>query len=372
MGKPTDGQESLFLFANQTGGELIQNGNDLVGAMRRINEQTSMTYVLSFRPTVLLGDGKFHRLKVKVARKGTRISARAGYYEARGFHTLSPLERSLAAADVINAGRPAGDIAIRTLAVVFDDAALARVPILVQIPGNQLSQADTAEKLQLGIYVYVTDDQGSLADYFSRSISLDLARQREKLASGDFRYYGICHLLPGRYRVRAYVRDENTGRYGFTTTSLEVPEVGGLGLRALPPLFVSDGGKGMDVRDAVASGADASDPFVVQGTPFVPRVDPALAPGTGARLCLMVYRPGAVPGSPFSIDAEIVDGGGRNRGPARVALIGRSQPDRGGPEKLLLDFTAGNLPPGDYSIRITVRDTGPDRASSSEARFTVS
>lgn len=373
MGQATDGAEALFLFANQTGGEVIRSGNDLSSSLQRINEKTSVTYVLSFAPTVRLGEGRFHRLKVKVRRRGARVSARAGYYEARGFHALTPLERSLAAADVINSGRPGGDISIRALAVAFDDAALARVPILIQIPGKDLSGGDAAQTLQMGIYVYVTDEQGSLADYFSRTISLDLARQGGALASGDFRYYGICHLLPGRYRVRAYVRDEKTGRYGFTTASLEVPESGGDQLRALPPMFMSDGGRGMNVRDTASPSSDAGEPFEVQGTPFVPRVDPSIAPGVGSRVCLMVYRPGAVPGSPFSIDAEIVDAGGRNRGPARVALIGRSHPDRGGLEKVLLDFTAGNLPPGDYSLRITVRDTGlHDQSSSSEARFTVS
>jgi VWFA-related protein len=373
MGQATEGQESLFLFANETGGEVIRSGNDLSSSLARINEKTSVTYVLSFSPTVQLGDGKFHRLKVKVRRKGARVSARAGYYEARGFHTLTPLERSLAAADVINSGRPGGDIPIRALAVAFDDAALARVPVLVQIPGKQLSEGDTAEKLQMGIYVYVTDEQGSLADYFSRNISFDMAKEGGRLASGDFRYYGICHLLPGRYRIRAYVRDENTGRYGFTTSPLEVPEAGGARMRALPPLFVSDGGRGMNVRDAALASSNATEPFEVQGTPFVPRVDPSLVNGVGSRVCLMVYRPGAAPGSSFSIDAEIVDAGGRKRAPARVALIGKSRRDSGGLEKVLLDFNAGDLPPGDYSLRITVRDAGlHDQSSSSEARFTVS
>jgi len=373
MGQRTDGQESLFLFAHETGGDLIQNGNDLVGALRRIHEKTSVTYVLSFQPTVQLGDGRFHRLKVRLRRRSARVSARAGYYEAKGFHALTPLERSLSAADVINSGRPGGDIPIQAFAVAFDDAALSRVPILVQIPGKGLSGSDPGEKLRMGIYVYVTNEQGSLADYFSRTISFDLAREGERLASGDFRYYGICHLLPGRYRVRAYVRDENTGRYGFTVSSLVVPEAGGARMRALPPMFVSDGGRGMNVRDAELASSPVADPFEVQGTPFVPRVAPSLVAGIGSRVCLMVYRPGAVPGSSFSIDAEIVDAGGRKRAPAAMALIGKARRDSGGLEKVLLDFKAGDLPPGDYSLRITVRDVGPqDQSSSSEARFTVS
>jgi len=375
MGSPTEGQESLYLFAHETGGELIQNGNDLVGALRRVNEQTSVTYVLSFRPSLRLGEGQFHRLKVRTRRKGSRVSARAGYYEARGFHTLTPLERSLAAADVINGGRPKGEIPIRALAVPFADAGIARVPIVIQIPGDRLAGLSDAKNLRLGLYVYVTDDQGTLADYFSRSVSFDLARQGGQLSSGDFRYYAFCRLLPGRYVLRAYVRDEESGRYGFTTAALEIPDFVGSKLQTLPPLFVSDGGHGLNLRDqsSPSVGADAGDPFEVGGVPFVPRLNPAIAVGSDARVCLMIYREGANTATPFAIDAQILDANGRPRGPASVSLIGKSSPGPGGLLKLLLDFSAGNLPPGDYSLKVTIRDSREDNLqSSSEALFTVS
>ena len=376
MGEQTDGKETLFLFSHETGGELIQNGNDLVGALRRVGEQTSVTYVLSFRPTLQLGDGKFHTLRVRVRHKHARVSARSGYYEARGFHSLTPLERSLAAADVINAGVSRGDIPVRTLAVVFPDEHIARVPILVQVPGDRLPTRDAGGRLDLGVYVYVTDEQGTLADYFSKNLSFDLAKQGDQLASGDFRYYQVCHLLPGKYRVRTYVQEQKSGRFGFTTTALVVPEPGEDRLRALPPMFVSDSARGVNLREPVPAGTteDAGDPFEVQGVPFVPRVVPALSAGGEAKVCLMVYRPGASPDAPFAIDAEIVDATGRSRGPARVSLIGRSNPDRDGLQRLLLDFSAGTLPPGEYSLRITIRDRGGPSLlmSSSEAQFTVS
>jgi VWFA-related protein len=374
LGEHGDGEETLFLFAHETGGELIQNGNDLVGALRRINEKTSVTYVLSFRPTVKLGEGKFHRLKVNVRRKGARVSARAGYYEARGFQAMTPLERSLAAADVINGGRPKGEIPVDTLAVPLPDSGFARVPVVIQIPGRELAAPASADKLHLGIYVYVTDEQGALADFFTRSVSLDLARNRGQLSSGDFRYSAVCHLLPGRYRLRVYVRDEDSGRYGFTASTLDIPDFVGAKLHTMPPLFVSDTGNGVNLRDSTAPAApEADNPFEVGGVSFVPRLDPSITAGGESKICLMIYREGADTARPFAIEAQILDAGGRPRGPARVTLIGRSRTEPGGMMKLLLEFSAGDLPPGSYSLKVTIRDARESGlASSGEALFTVS
>src|SRR5439155_276727 len=83
------GEDALFAFAKGTGGELLRNGNDLGDQLRRVAEKTSLTYVLTFRPTKSAGEGKFHVLKVRVKTKGAHVSARAGYYETRIFR-LAP------------------------------------------------------------------------------------------------------------------------------------------------------------------------------------------------------------------------------------------------------------------------------------------
>jgi VWFA-related protein len=369
MGQQTDGKESLFLFAHETGGDLIQSSNDLASALRRIEEKTSLTYVLSFSPAVRLGDGKFHRLKVRVRKPGARVSARAGYYEARNFHVLTPLERALATADVINRDQPRGDLPIELLAVPFADERMSKVPVVLAIPPIPPS---SGERVRLGVYVYVTDAAGQLADYFTRTLTLD--KKNAKFADGGITYYSICRLLPGSYRVRAFVRDEETGRFGFRVASIEVPAFAEREMHALPPLFMSEPGSGINLRDSGSGSGEPSEPFQVGESVFVPRIVPRLLSGVASRVCLMLYqREQGSTSAPFELSAEIRDESGRVRGTAQMSLVGRSSPDSAGLVKLLVNFVPSNLPAGDYSLRVLFRDA-QDKSlhSESEAKFRVS
>ena len=52
----TVGQDGLFFMANETGGELFRNFNDLSDAMGRVLERTSVTYLLTIQPKDLRPD----------------------------------------------------------------------------------------------------------------------------------------------------------------------------------------------------------------------------------------------------------------------------------------------------------------------------
>src|SRR5262245_26605198 len=127
-------ENSLFELAQPTGGEVLRNGNDFKEQLARLLTSTSLVYVLAFRPEKSGEDGKFHECEAKVHPPGAHVSARAGYYERRSFHTLSPMERSLAAADVI-----ANEIPMTDLPVQISAAALpqnhgdAWVPVWIDV-----------------------------------------------------------------------------------------------------------------------------------------------------------------------------------------------------------------------------------------------
>lgn len=372
---PGQGEESLFALAHGTGGELIKNANDLTAQLRRISEKTSVTYVLSFQAPPATEEGRFHALKVRVKVKGARVSAREGYYETKAFAAMSPLQRLLSAADVITHETVQGSFPIDVLAVSFGGEKISRVPVLLQLPGAAFAGVHPEGRYPLELYVYVTDESGKIADFFTRVVTIDPARDGERLRRSGLVFYGTCALLPGHYRVRAYARDGSDGRFGFRVAPLEVPDLAASPMRAMPPLFVNDQ-DGVRLRDhaAGAAMAEGAEPFRVGQTAFVPQIVPTVAAGGTSRVCLMVYRKGAAGGiAPFQIDAEVVGAEGRLRRPARLALLGRSEPDADGFVKLLLDFSASDLPAGDYSLRVVFRDSRDERVrSESEARFRVS
>ena len=74
------GIEAMQDMADETGGRAFVNTNDLTGAIRKVVEESAVTYTLGFylEPSSL--DGKFHDLKVQVRRSGLNVRYPKGYF----------------------------------------------------------------------------------------------------------------------------------------------------------------------------------------------------------------------------------------------------------------------------------------------------
>jgi hypothetical protein len=235
---------------------------------------------------------------------------------------------------------------------------LARVPVILEVSGKELLRGVTGQTLRLGLYVYAVTESGEVVDFFTRAVALDLAKEGAHLKAGAFRYCGSLRLLPGRYRLRAFVRDEERGRFSFRVASLEIPDGATAGVRALPPLFFESGGaSGVSVSEpAGKESAPAAELFELAGEGFLPQLRPGLTVGRATHLCLMLYPRAGTADDSFQIDARVRDAQGRAFAPVKFAVLGRSAPDSTGLVKLLVEFTPLSLPPGDYSLSVTVRD----------------
>ncbi len=79
----TTSQEVLFTMASETSGQFVANSNDFTSQLGRILDATRLVYVLSLPARPSGHPGRFHTLKVKVARGGARVFARPGYEEPK-------------------------------------------------------------------------------------------------------------------------------------------------------------------------------------------------------------------------------------------------------------------------------------------------
>jgi VWFA-related protein len=71
----------LRQLANETGGRAIVNSNDPSEALTQVIADASAYYLVGYSPTrEVSADGKFHRIEVKVNRRGARVLARRGYW----------------------------------------------------------------------------------------------------------------------------------------------------------------------------------------------------------------------------------------------------------------------------------------------------
>src|SRR6185295_6601482 len=122
-----------------TGGRFIKDTNDIAGALGQILEASRRYYLLAFEPGAQKGGGRFHKLKVKVRRKGLSVSHRSGYLEAMPFAQRAPLVRKLEAAQMIASGVRGGAISVQALAVPYREAqGRPAVAAVLEVDGKSL------------------------------------------------------------------------------------------------------------------------------------------------------------------------------------------------------------------------------------------
>ena len=84
------GANTLRRIAADTGGRAIVNTNDPTEQLQGVMADASAYYLIGYSPTRRENDGKFHEIKVRVKRRGVRVTARRGYW--------APTEKELTAA----------------------------------------------------------------------------------------------------------------------------------------------------------------------------------------------------------------------------------------------------------------------------------
>lgn len=74
------GTDTMQEMADDTGGHAFLNTNDLTGAIRKVVEDSVVTYTLGFYVDSGTLDGKFHKLRVQIKRSGMRLQYPKGYF----------------------------------------------------------------------------------------------------------------------------------------------------------------------------------------------------------------------------------------------------------------------------------------------------
>jgi VWFA-related protein len=73
-------ENAMAALADGTGGTFFHNSNDLDAGFKALTEAPESVYLLELSLDNMKPDGKYHLLKVKVARDGVEVHARRGYF----------------------------------------------------------------------------------------------------------------------------------------------------------------------------------------------------------------------------------------------------------------------------------------------------
>jgi hypothetical protein len=346
-------------MANRTGGSYIRNVNELADAIREILAKTSYSYILTFSPKTLKGEGTYHKLKVRLkdVPKKTRTTHRPGYYEPRAFQGQAPDERKLRVAHQLFADSAGGAFPARIGAVSFRyEQNKALIPLLLEIDGPTLQQGRRASRLQAEVLAYAFDRKGRIHDLFGQGLDIDLRPIRKVLESTGLKFYGTLTLRPGDYTLRVIFVDAESGQSTLALQDLHVPNVDGDEPLPLPPMFPDTHGSWVLARESPAEDSASAEPFpfVVGEEPFLP----ALLPTLSTESSQMYIGVGSLAWEGAHAEAHVLDDAGNVVHTLPLDTSHHESMNMAGYEAWITQFEPGRLSPGEYQL--VVRVTGGD------------
>jgi VWFA-related protein len=225
-----DPRSGLGSLADQTGGFLIHDTNDLTNGLRRINDDMRGYYLVSYAPKNVDYDGRFRQISVKVNRPNLDVQTRKGYYAVEAVGQLPVLDYE---APAIAAARSVSSDPKRLpfLGSAISFPTRNRPGLFLVVAEAPLSAftftTNTNNKTystDFSVVALVRDQTNEvvqkLSQHYSLSGALDTLDAAKK---GDVLFYRETQLRPGVYSVDLIAYDGPTRKSSLRKTSLEIP-----------------------------------------------------------------------------------------------------------------------------------------------------
>jgi len=214
-------EASLEMMARDTGGLAALGTNNIDGALERVAEDFANYYSLGYVPTHDVA-GRYHRVEIKVGRKGLTVRHRDGYRDKPPKERLS--EATLAA---LRFGLGDNALGLRIVAGQphADDDGRYLVPIEVRIPIGALAllPREQVHQGKLRVSVAVKDDDGAVSpvtvtplDLAIPDAEIDTAREKNYVFAVELR------MKRGIHRLAIGVHDDLAGETSFVGGAVDV------------------------------------------------------------------------------------------------------------------------------------------------------
>ncbi|HET8647409.1 MAG TPA: VWA domain-containing protein [Vicinamibacteria bacterium] len=351
------GRESLNVISSDTGGRFFKDTNDLSAVLNEMADMTSRYYVLGFQPAKEKGPGEFHKVKVKVARKGARVSHRAGYYERLPLSAQPALQRQFEAAQLVMTGVGQNDLAFSSLCLPFPRSdGKQDLGIVLEVAKEALPWA-ARRPLAVEVYGYGVAADGTVIDHFAQLVRVDPSQADPDGTVRGLSLMGTLTVPPGRYTVRLLMHERESGAAGVQLLEVNVPPPDPSRGFLLPPLVVDDSGLWLSMQ--MGGRAAGQGPFALEGAPFVPRARFTARPGEQQKLVLIAFEPDVAgdPAADVQIRSSLTDGRGQTVAPGLLRLM-KVLHDGKGRRTYVLRYTPEVSQPGDYTLRVGVGEAG--------------
>jgi hypothetical protein len=218
-------EQSMKEVAEQTGGKVCVDNNDLADCVKTAVTEGSSYYELAYHPDASDWHGEFHKIVIKASAPGAQLSFRQGYYarsgeasaKAKDKHGNDPQLEEAACGDLLTA------TSVLVVARAYPPDQPGEVKYFMVIDSKMLTLAPTdagAHQLDLDLAVCTLDRNRKPLQFLEDHVRQQLSdKEYPSVAS-----HGVTHVvqfLPKSETaaVRLVVRDAASGRLG----SLDIP-----------------------------------------------------------------------------------------------------------------------------------------------------
>jgi VWFA-related protein len=355
--KDTYGNDSLRVLSSGTGGQYFHNTMDPKTAIGQLQKTTSSYYVLGYATTPLW-DGKYHKIKVKVGRRGVDVYGENGYANPKPFGQYSNFERFVHIMDLAEGKTPYYQEDVR-----LSMAALS-VPVKDKA-GISLFGALPAESFRIlangpSEVVIIIANARNRISYFKR-IPLHAAT----LADTSVFYDQAAGLPPGEYDCRMVVYHLETGRGVSAATSVIVPrDSPSPGINLFPAHLFLDGPKPRYHGDIGALGS--AYPF---GTGAWMPVIEGVNKDCSKLIAIVPCRVSGIPNPEITFGATLTVGSAGVTRPVEIAI--KNSYESAGVLFFLAEIPLSGLEPGPASLFLTAEEKSTGTRSHAATRFRI-
>ena len=224
-----DPRSGLGQLADQTGGFLIHDTNDLTSGLRRISDDMHGYYMVTYVPKNEDYDGRFRRINVKLSRSNLELQTRKGYYAIESLGQLPVLDyEAPAIAAARDARSDANPFPFHAAALSYPATNQPGLTLLVaEAPMSAFNFVTAADKktysADFSILALVKDGTGEVIQKVSKHYPLTGAI--DQLASArkeQLLFYRETQLPAGTYTVELIAYDELAAKTSIQTSSLNI------------------------------------------------------------------------------------------------------------------------------------------------------
>ncbi|HEV7376168.1 MAG TPA: VWA domain-containing protein [Pyrinomonadaceae bacterium] len=382
IGEISTEQEPLRTLAADTGGRALLNTNSLGAGIKNTLQETSVYYLLAWRPEAdVKGGGKFRKIEASI--KGhpeLTVRVRRGYYDV----APGPIATRKPAGVAPSAVKTPEEELRKTLGAVYPKTELPTMlavnymdmpnvgPVVtttMQVMGNTPpSESIDGKPAQAMIYVagVLFNDQGKAIASFQNRLGITRNTTNPPASTTAIPppifYTYQFHAPPGLYQVRVAAREEKSGRTGSATEWIEIPDFTS-GSLAMSSLLIGERKQAAQEETKTVSGAisDIS-------------VDHRFTKTSHLRFLTYVYNAGRVPagnGVPnVTLQIQVL----RDDRPVITTPL-RKVATEGIADMARLPYAAeislAALPVGQYILKVTAIDLINKKSTTQRASFEI-